>query len=261
MNKRLAGTGLAIGLVAGAGAGLILEMSGSAGATSNASAVLAAVGDSTVNTTPAADPAVPADPPRPDRSTRLQTALQPLIDDGTITQAQADKVIAALVAAGPKGGQMGGPMGGGHRGFGGPGGIIGAGLDVVAKTLGITTDEVRTALEGGQSIADLAVSKGKTAQDVIDAVVAEATTKINAQVTAGKLTQPEADKLIANLTTMATDLVNNTTKAGGAIFGGPGMGGPGMGGRGFGGPGHHGNDGDKDDAPVDTTAPTNTVAG
>jgi hypothetical protein len=238
---------------------LILEMSGSAGATSNASAVLAAVGDSTADTTPAA---VPADPARPDPSTRWQTALQPLIDDGTITQAQADKVIAALVAAGPKGGPMGGPMGGGHRGFGGPSGIIGAGLDVVAKTLDITTDEVRTALEGGQSIADLAVSKGKTAQDVIDAVVAEATTKINAQVTAGKLTQSEADKIIANLTSLATDLVNNThLDGGGAIFGGPGMGGPGMGGRGFGGPGHHGNDGDQDGAPVDTTAPTNTVAG
>ena len=32
MNERLAGTGLAIGLVAGAGAGLILELSGNAGA-------------------------------------------------------------------------------------------------------------------------------------------------------------------------------------------------------------------------------------
>ena len=70
-------------------------------------------------------------------------------------------------------------------GFGGP--FIGAGLDVVATTLGITTDEVRTALESGQTIADLAVSKGKTAQDVIDAIVAAATTKINA---AGHRRQP-----------------------------------------------------------------------
>ena len=50
MNRKLAGTGLAIGLVAGAGAGLILELSGAAGAASgNPTAV---VGDTTDATTP-----------------------------------------------------------------------------------------------------------------------------------------------------------------------------------------------------------------
>src|SRR4029077_6122226 len=105
------------------------------------------------------------------------------------------KVIAAIVAARPAAGPGDGPFGG-HRGFGGPGELIGKGLDVVATTLGITTDEVLTALESGQSLADLAVSKGKTAQDVVDAIVAEATTKINAAVTANKLTQAEADKIL-----------------------------------------------------------------
>jgi hypothetical protein len=257
MNKRLAGTGLAIGLIAGAGAGLILEVSGSAGALSGTPIVkvMAAVGDSTTDTSA-------TDPARPDPSTRLQAVLQPLIDDGTITQAQADKVIAALAAARPLGGPDGGPMG--HRG----GGRMGLGLDIVATTLGITNDEVRTALQSGQTIADLAVSKGKTAQDVIDAVVAEATTRINAAVTAGDITQAQADKRLADITQRATDFVNNALPAGGPGMGGPGMGGPGMGGpgmggRGFGGPGHHGNDNDADDpaAKTDTTVTTGTVAG
>ena len=185
-----------------------------------------------------------------------------MIDDGTITQAQADKVIAAIGAARPTG-----PMGGG----GGPHilkGVGGFALDTVAKALGITTDEVRTALQSGQSIADLAVSKGKTAQDVIDAIDTEATTKINAEVTAKHLDQATADKIIANLKTMATDFVNNTRPAGGPGMGGPGMGrgvgGPFFGGPGFGGPGHRGNDNDADDgttgsSPSNTTAPT--VAG
>jgi polyhydroxyalkanoate synthesis regulator phasin len=264
MNRKLAGTGLAIGLVAGAGAGLILELSGNVGAAAgNPTAVV--VGDSTDATT---DTAVPADPVRPDPSTRLGDVLKPLVDDGTITQDQADKVIAAIVAARPVGGPgMGGPMGGGHRGPGGPGGRIGFGLDVVATTLGITADEVRTALEGGQSLADLAVSKGKTAQDVIDAIVAEATTKLNTAVTDGKLTQAEADARLADITTHATEFVNNTPPVGGPGFG-PGFGGPGFGGPGFGGPGHHGDDNDADDdapvgatAPTDTTATTDTVAG
>jgi polyhydroxyalkanoate synthesis regulator phasin len=250
MSKRLVGTGLAIGLVAGAGAGLILEMSGNAGAATGPSAA-AVVGNSTDDTAvDTTDDTTSADPVRPDASARLQEILKSLVDNGTITQDQADKVVAALVAAGPVG------FPGGHRGFGGPGKVIGAGLDVVATTLGITEEEVRTALQNGQSIADLAVSKGKTAQDVIDAIVNEATTRINAAVADGKLTQERADELIANLTTGVTELVNST----------PPLGGPGLGLPGFGGPRHHrdGDDGD-DEAPatttVDTTATTDTVAG
>jgi polyhydroxyalkanoate synthesis regulator phasin len=252
MNKRLVGTGLAIGLVAGAGAGLVIELAGNANALSGApAAVVAAVGDSTTDTAATDDGA------RPDPSARLQDVLQPLVDDGTITQAQADKVIAAVVAARPMGGHDGGPMGRGHRGPGGPGGLIGQGLDVVATTLGVTTDEVRTALQSGQSVADLAVSKGKTAQDVIDALVNEATTKINDKVTAGDMTQAQADQLIAGLTTGITAFVNGTAPGGMPGFG-PGFGGP------F-GMGHHGNDNDADDdAPgvvPATPATTDTVAG
>jgi hypothetical protein len=248
MKKKLAGTGLAIGLVAGAGAGYILEMSGSAGAASGISA-LAAVDDSTATTdttAPADTTTDAAEPARPDPSTRLQETLQPLVDDGTITQDQADKIIAALVAARPEGGP-------GRGGRGGPGGDHrgpGIGLDVVATTLGITADDVRTAIEGGQTIAELAVANGKTAQDVIDAIVADSTTRINAAVTDGKLTQAEADERLADLTTRVTDFVNNAAP---------------IGGRGFGGPGHHG---DRpadapapatDDTTVDTTATTDTV--
>ncbi len=258
MNKKLAGTGLAIGLVAGAGAGLILELSGAVGAASGDQTV-AVVGDSTDSTTPDAsttDEPTLVDPARPDPSTRLGEVLKPLVDDGTITQEQADKVIAAIVAARPAGGHDGG-----HRGFGGPRGLIGQGLDVVATTLGITNDEVVTALQDGQTLAELAVSNGKTAQDVIDAIVAEATTRINTAVTDGKITQAQADERLADVTTFTTDFVNN----GGPAIGGAGMGGPGFGGRGFGGPGHHGDDDDAVDATTDTTADTtattDTVAG
>jgi polyhydroxyalkanoate synthesis regulator phasin len=253
MSKRLAGTGLAIGLVAGAGAGLILELSGNAGAAPRTSvAAVNATTDTTGTTTGTSGTTATdtADPARPDPSTRLQDVLKPLVDDGTITQAQADKVIAALVAARPAEGPGGdGPMGRHH----GPGGRMGIGLDIVAKTLGITADEVRTALQSGQTIADLAVSKGKTAQDVIDAVVAEATTRLNAEVAAGTITQPDADSRLADLTTMVTAFVNNAPPAGG----------PGFGGRGFGGPGRPG-DNDADDngtagTTADTSAPTTTV--
>ena len=95
MNKKMAAAGLAAGLVAGTGAGFILQLTGSAGA----------AGTSISATTPADDS---ADSERPDRSERLLEVLQPLVEDGTLTQAQLDSVIETLVAAGPMGGEHGG---------------------------------------------------------------------------------------------------------------------------------------------------------
>jgi hypothetical protein len=112
----------------------------------------------------------------------------------------------------------------------------GAGLETVATTLGLTADEVRTAIEGGQTIAQLAEANGKTAQDVIDALVAEVKTHLDEEVAAGEHTQAEADARLAAATTQITDFVNNTQTAGPGM-GGPGMGGPGMGGRHGHGPG------------------------
>ena len=132
--------------------------------------------------------------------------LQPLVDDGTINADQLTKIVAALDAAGPMGGR-GGP--GGHgRGGHGPGGR-GPGIEVVATALGITTDELHTALEGGQTIAQVAADQGVDVQTVIDAMVAEAQTRIAERVTAGDLTQAEADAKLTELTTRITDMVNN----------------------------------------------------
>jgi polyhydroxyalkanoate synthesis regulator phasin len=258
MNKKLAGTGLAIGLVAGAGAGLIIELAGNAGAASNTPAAIA-VGDSTADTTATSDTTATTDTSgttdapdtnRPDPTTKLQEVLKPLVDDGTITQDQADKVIAAIVAARPAGFPHGGGPFGGHRGPGGLGGVIGAGLDTVATTLGISADEVKTALESGQTLADLAVAHGKTAQDVIDAIVAEAKTHLDTAVTDGKLTQAQADKILTELTTRTTDFVNKGFPAGL-----PGLGGHGFG-RHFGDDDGTGDNGSGDDGSGDTTATT-----
>jgi hypothetical protein len=179
-----------------------------------------ATGDSGTGdaTTPPAD--------RPDRAAHLQEILQPLVDDGTLTQDQVDKVIAALEAAGPAGGPGGRGPGGPERG--GP--ERGAKLDTVATVLGITADEVRTALQGGQTLADLATANGKTADDVVNALVAELKAHLDEEVAAGTHTQDEVDQIFADATTRITDMVNN-----GAPAGGPGMGdGKGPGGRGHG---------------------------
>lgn len=120
---------------------------------------------------------------------------------------------------GPAGGSgMGGPgmggPGGDHHGQGGPGGPGRPGgregLGAAAKALGMTEAELRTALEGGTSLADVAQAKGVPVQKVIDALVAEAKTRIAAAVKAGKITQAQADERLKDLTQHITDRVNGT---------------------------------------------------
>ncbi|MBI4933383.1 MAG: hypothetical protein HY828_05860 [Actinobacteria bacterium] len=234
MNKRVTAIGLTAGLLAGAGAGLILEMSGNAGAASNAAVVTVAPDDTTTDDTGTADDTAAADPAG-DHTARLQEVLQPLVADGTLTQDQLDKVITALESAGP----MGRPDGG--RGDQGGRGGMGRGLDTVATLLGLTVDDLRTAIEGGQTIAQIAEANGSSAQAVIDALVAEVQAHFDEEVAAGEHTQEDADARIADATTRITDMVNNTQTAGPGGLGGPG-------GRGR-GPGHDGDDnGDGADA-------------
>ena len=212
MKKQLglAAIGLA-GLTAGAGVGQVLT-GGSGGASAQSSPT----------TTP--DTTAPASgsngsngssgssgsqrPGGMDPSTRLKEILAPLVSKGTITQAQADAVIAAIEAARPAGGV--GPHGGFGRGPGGPG--KGFGLDEAAAALGMTTDELRSALAGGQSIADVAKSKGVDLTKVTDALVAAYTKHEQDEVTAGSETQAQADKEIAAFKDRVDELVNGTFK-------------------------------------------------
>lgn len=225
MNKKLTAIGLSAGLLAGTGAGYILQNAGSAGAANAPAAVVTTVPDaSNGSTTP------PAAPPMADGADHLATVLAPLVADGTITQAQADKVIAALQAAHA---DMPGGMGEGGRGHRGPGGP-GMGGDViatVADTIGISAADLQAGIADGKTVAEIATANGATAQQVIDALVAQLKEHFDAEVASGEHTQADADQRIADFTTKITQFVNDTQNA-------P-LGGPGMGGR-----GHH--DGDHD---------------
>ena len=183
-SKRLAKAGLALGLIGGSAAGFALGTPGISGA-------------QTDSTTPTA----PADT-KPDREARLRETLEPLLDAGTLTQAQLDAVVGVLKDAEPAGGHRGGPRGGG------------ADLSVAATTIGITTDELRTALQSGQSIADVATANSVDPQAVIDAMVAAMNQRLAESVASGRLTQEKADELAASATTRITDVVNGVAKPG-----------------------------------------------
>ena len=63
-------------------------------------------------------------------------------------------------------------------------------LATAAEALGMTEDELRTAIEGGQTIAEVAAAEGVDLQTVIDALVAEATERITDFVNNGPPERP-----------------------------------------------------------------------
>jgi hypothetical protein len=104
---------------------------------------------------------------------------------------------------------------------GGPGGRGGgSGAAAIADYLGLTQAELRTQLQSGKTLADVAKAQGKTVTGLEDAIVADAQTHLDADVTAGKLTSAQAAAMLADLKSHVDDIVNNV---------GPGPGGPGGG--------------------------------
>jgi hypothetical protein len=204
IRKSLAATTIAASVIGGAAAGLAF-----------------APGLSGAQDADTEDPATetPADPGTEDRAAaiteRIREQLQNLVDDDTITTAQADAVAADLAAdLADRVGEHFGRGPGGRFGEGGPGGPFGhhrggPGLDVVSELLGLETDEIVDALRDGQTLAELAEANGASAEAVIDALVAEAEEHLADEVADGELTQAEADERLAELTERVTDFVNN----------------------------------------------------
>jgi hypothetical protein len=105
-------------------------------------------------------------------------------------------------------------------------------LAAAATYLGIPQADLLTSLQSGKTLAQVAgATSGKTVAGLIDALVAAEKTELAAAVTAGEITQAQADQKTATLTAHVTAEVNGTRPARGP--GGPGR---------F---GHHGPGGDE----------------
>lgn len=174
--------------------------------------------------------------------------LKQAVTDGKLTQAQADTMLANLKLTLPSRLQTkfvaGMERGRGSRDDqGGPGSRgdkraqRGAQIAVVVKALGITAEELRTELQAGKSVADVAAAKNVSISTIVDAVVAEQTTALKQAVTDGKLTQEQADQRLAMLKANLPKILE--------LKGGFG---PGFGGRGERGP-----------KPSNTTPSTNST--
>jgi len=139
-----------------------------------------------------------------ERVTAIKNALAGLVKDGSITQSQADKVATTLDDTLPKGG-----------GFGRHGGRGGLDLDTVAGVLGVSADELRTQLQSGKTLAQVARRQNISQATLVDKLVAAEKARIAAAVKAGRLTQARADAVTADLKTRITQRVTSTRPMGG----------------------------------------------
>ena len=96
----------------------------------------------------------------------------------------------------------------GGFGFGFGRGVLGAASAAVASYLGITPAELRTELESGKTLAQIAVAHNKTADGVVTTLLADAQKRLDAAVTAKKLTAEQEQTFLDRLKTLLTDVVN-----------------------------------------------------
>ena len=136
----------------------------------------------------------------------VASVLAALVTKGTITQAQADAITTALAAAeaaehanNPKG----------PAGVGRP--DPAATLTLISSTIGVDAATIKTRLAAGETLAAIAGAKKDA---LIAALVADETKRIDAAVTAGKLTAAQATTLKSTVTKLVTDGVNSTRPMG-----------------------------------------------
>jgi hypothetical protein len=143
-------------------------------------------------------------------SAALKKALSNRVDAavkaGRITKAEGDAMKARINS-----GDF--PLfGGGHRGFGkfghGPHFKL-HGLDAAASYLGLTEAQLRTQLNNGKTLAQVAKAENKSVDGLVDALVKDANEKIDQAVKDGKLTKAQADEIKQGQRERLSDFVNN----------------------------------------------------
>jgi ribosomal protein S20 len=130
------------------------------------------------------------------------------VKDGKLTQEQADRLKERV-----RSGQALGPLGGFGRGFGfGPDLGLDFGpklghlfrgiddqIDAAADYLGVTAEQLRTELEDGDSLADVAREKGKSVDGLKAAMRNALKADLDKAVDDGVVTQEQADSLYEKL--------------------------------------------------------------
>lgn len=150
----------------------------------------------------------------------LENRVDAALKAGTITSAQAAELKqriengeVPLVGVGPGLGHRGG-----HHGF--------VDFSTAAGYLGLTEAQLRTKLEAGDTLAEIAKAQGKTAAGLVDTLVAAAKADLDEKVAASRITAAQRTSILADLQSRLEDVVDGEFSFGFRGPGGDGFGPP-----------------------------------
>jgi hypothetical protein len=83
--------------------------------------------------------------------------------------------------------------------------------DIVSQLLGMTAEEIQAQRQEGNSLVQIAATKGVSEQQLVEAILADREAEINARVTASTLTQEQADLMLQQMEQNVVRAINRTT--------------------------------------------------
>jgi hypothetical protein len=125
---------------------------------------------------------------------------------GTLALGSVVYAMAPEAGRGPGGGTRG-------RGQGGPDASL---VAVAAQVLGVNQTDLVPALNTGKTIANVAAEKSVDPAKIVDAFLAPRAADLQADVAAGRLTQVQADTMLANMRISITAQINAPFQPNGA---------------------------------------------
>ncbi len=99
--------------------------------------------------------------------------------------------------------------GGGWRGIGNVN--LGTLVQTLSRLTGLDVATIRAELQNGRSLAQIAAANGSSGDALVQAVVDDIKSRLDQAVSNGRLTQTQADQMLASARERATTLVNDTT--------------------------------------------------
>jgi len=143
--------------------------------------------------------------------TARQQVIEQAVDEGVLSQEQADGMLERMEAGFSRGIM---PFGWGHKGHGGRGMVSWMGgpenslINVAAEQLNLEVDDLLAELQDGKSIAEVAESQGVDPQTIADAYIAVRTERLDEAVAEGRITQEQADEMLAHVTEEMAEHLN-----------------------------------------------------
>ncbi|HEX2293192.1 MAG TPA: hypothetical protein VHH55_07755 [Gaiellaceae bacterium] len=129
----------------------------------------------------------------------MKARVDQAVEDGRLTQAEANRIKERIDANDSPVLGLGGHRG--HRGFH-------HGLEAAAEYLGMTEAALRSALENGKTLAQIARDRGKSVDGLVNAIVADKRARIDQAVQDGDLTRAQANRILAEMRSRVTEMVN-----------------------------------------------------